>query len=313
MNNPEFSVIIESYNLSEGGAKGIFIEVLDKIVSIVADSGNGELIVIDVDNSINLAQLLQKHSMIVKCVSAHGMGYDSAKHRAVQEASGEFVIFLDGDCVPQSGWLDTMLQALRKKDFVACGGYTYYAGGYLSRLMSIMDFGFFYPVESRPLQCYASNNVGFQRGAYLETPVVTENLRCGCFRHAQTLLDRGTPVQLVPEAKVLHEEQSVITERTRQGYDAVVSAWNNPNLAEALWLRCGGILSVFPLYAMNIFLDWKRATLGRGSVGFSKPEYILSLFLFPMFRLLDSVGMLYAIVRGAIPGGWEGMRLPWAK
>lgn len=302
----EFSIIIESYTLNEGGARGRFCTVLRKATAMIPEDGSAEILVMDVNESLELKKLLSEEFPQVRHIPAFGFHYDRAKELAAREASGKFLLYLDGDCIPQNNWHLKLLEALRSNKAVACGGYTRYGGGFLAKFMSIMDFGFFYPLVKRKLQCYASNNIGFLRETYLKVPMPKSFLRCCCFFHAQNLYRRGTPVYLVPDARVLHEEQPIVRERTRQGYDTVAAALADSKLPEAKWLRWGGIFSLPLFYAMNIFLDWKRVCTGRKDLGLSFWQFFLSLPLFPVFRLFDVAGMLRAFVYGPIEDGWGG-------
>jgi hypothetical protein len=226
----------------------------------------------------------------------------------VKAARGRFVLFLDGDCIPQADWRDRLLAPLRSGRAVACGGYTRYEGGFLSAMQSVMDFGFFYPRCERSLACYASNNCGFLRTVWLQVPVPEADLRSRCFYHAQRLLRRGTPVLLVPEARVLHEPQPLLRERSRQGYDTIIAAWEDSELPEARWLRLG-VLSLPLFLAMNVWNDWKRVWMGRKDLNMGRGRMLLALLLFPFFRSIDAMGMLRAFWRGPIEGGWGGIAL----
>ena len=310
MNDCEFSVILESFTSAEGGDRDRFRKSLRTILGMLPD--NAEVLVTDVYQSAELVTLLANEFPSVRRVSVVGQGYDSAKTSAAMAARGQFVLFLDGDCVPEPGWHELLLAPLRSGEAVACGGYTRYEGGFLAAMMSVMDFGFFYPLTKRNLVCYASNNCGFVRTTYLDVPVPEANLRCRCFYHAQCLLRRGTPVLLIPEARVLHEAQPFLRERSRQGYDSIAAAWADPELPEARWLKIG-IFSLPLFYCMNVFNDWKRVCAGRKDLGLGSGQLLLALLLFPMFRLVDVLGMIRAFVGGSAKEGWGGFEFSSPK
>lgn len=56
-------------------------------------------------------------------VDAVGLGYDDAKMMAAREARGGYLLYLDGDCLPQPGWKEAFLGKLRA-GATAVGGYT---------------------------------------------------------------------------------------------------------------------------------------------------------------------------------------------
>jgi len=249
VSEPEYSIVVETFTFLEGGDTGRFFRALDAAVSIAAEDG-GEVLLIDVCGFADLHAALRERFPTVRVVHAVGMGYDHAKMKAAQAARGSFVLYLDGDCLPLPGWRDAMLAELRSGR-AAVGGYTRYDGGYRAALESVMDFGFLYPSKSRPLECYAFNNAGFNKESMLSIPAGSPFLRCACYKHAQDFKRHGVPIWMVPEAKVLHEQQPLVRERTRQGFDKVAAAWADPQVREARWLKFR-LPSVVSFYLMDV-------------------------------------------------------------
>ena len=303
MGEVEYSILIETFTLQEGGDAARFFRTLEAAVEMTAED-RGEVLLIDVCGFADLHAAVQERFPGVRMVDAVGLGYDEAKMMAASEARGCYLLYLDGDCLPQPGWKEAFLGKLRA-GATAVGGYTRYDGGYRGALESVMDFGFLYPCRERGLECYAFNNAGFLREAMLATPAGSPYLRCACYQHAQALKRHGTPVQMVPEARVLHEQQPLIRERTRQGFDKVAAAWADPNVREARWLK-GRFLVVFLFYGMDLLLDWRRLAQARKPLGLSYAAWLSMFPLFPFFRLIDLWGMLRALLGGPVDGGWGG-------
>lgn len=301
----EFSVIVETYNLKEDSDWDRFRASLGAAIAMIPEDRSAEVLVADAYGSLELEKMLAEEFPQVLRVAATGLSYDRAKAMAAQAASGHYVLFLDGDCIPDPNWHHRLLEVLRSGEAVACGGYTRYEGGFLAAIMSVMDFGFLYPRVARELKCYASNSCGFLRETLEEVPVPEADMRCCCYYHAQLLLRRGTPVQLVPEVQVLHDLPPILRERSRRGYDTIAACWADAELSEARWLRLG-ILSLPLFYAMNVLLDWKRVWIGRKDLELSPWQVLFSSPLFPLFRLLDAAGMVRAFTRGPTKGGWGG-------
>lgn len=304
MGDMEYTIILESFTIDEGGDFSRFRKVITAAVSFVQEDKRGEILVVDSCRLPELAVILAEFPE-ARIVDAVGMGYDGGKMKAAREASGRYILFLDGDCVPDLHWKSVFLEALRKGEAVAFGGYTRYEGGFLAAVHSVMDFGFLYPCVTRPLQCYAFNNCAFLREALLALPAGGRKLRCACYHHAQQFLRNGTPVMMVPTAEVLHERQPVVRERTRQGYDVVAACWEDPDLPAARWLRFR-ILSVPFYYVMSVWLDWRRAWTARTALKQTWLTWWLAFFLFPVLRLMDVAGMVQAFVHGQREGGWGG-------
>lgn len=303
--SPEFSIIIEAYTLNEGGAKERFARSVNNALSIVEEEGDGEVLVLDVTETTELEKFLSDNFSGIQRVSLAGFHYDRAKELAAKEAKGKFLLYLDGDCIPQPNWHQGLLEELRKGEALACGGYTRYEGGWFQSLLSVQDFGFFYPVEERVLQCYAFNNFGILTKLQQDLPPPETEMRCACFYHAQCLIRNQTPVRMVPKARVLHEPQPVVRERTRQGYDAIAACWADPQLRESKWLKAG-VFSIPLFYAMKVVLDWQRVSRGRRDLELGVLQYLAALPVLPALRLLDVAGMMRAFLRGPESDGWGG-------
>jgi Glycosyl transferase family 2 len=295
----EVSLVVETYTHGEGSALRRTATALSAAAEMVELHGAGELLVADSSGDPELAELLAARFPQARRIDALGLGYDEAKTKAAAEARGGFVLFLDGDCIPEPGWLEQHLDALRA-DAAATGGFTRYDGGFLGALDSVLDFGFLLPVEPRALGCYAFNNSGFRRDVLRATPIPGGPMRCHCYAHAQLLRRVGTPVQLVPGARARHERQPFLRERFRQGFDLVASCWTDPALPEARLLRLGVVAA--PLfYARAILHDWRRLRVGRRDLDLAPWQAAAGAVLLPLFRLVDLAGILRALA----PGGRE--------
>ncbi len=299
---PAFSIVVETLTRAEGGDRSRFRHVLGTAARLAAAEPGGEVLVPLVLDAPGLQAEIASAAPQARILDARGLGYDEAKMLAARQARGPYVAFLDGDCVPEPGWLEALLGPLQRGEAVATGGYPRYERGVLSALQSVQDFGVHEPPAARPLQCYASNNCAFLREALLREPVPTGPLRCRCFLHAQRLIRRGTPVVLVPEAQVLHEPQPFVRERSRQGYDRVAACWADPDLWEARLLRFG-LLALPLFYALAVALDVRRLAHASRLASWRR---MVGVPLAAVLRLADAGGMLRALRRGPAAAGWDG-------
>lgn len=172
----------------------------------------------------------------------------------------------------------------------------------------MLDFGFLLPAVPRELGCYAFNNVGFQRELFLETPPPEGPMRCRCYSHARLLERQGTPVQMVPAARVRHERQPLFRERYRQGYDAVAACWTDPSLPQTSLLRLG-VFAAPRFYRQAVSHDWRRIRAAGSDLGLTGWRARSAAALVPVLRLIDLAGM----VRALAPGGREsrvGLSVP---
>ena len=297
-NEREVSVIVESYTHGEGAGLGRVTQALRAATAMVDEHGAGEVVVADSTADPALAELLAREFPDVRRVDAVGLGYDEAKVLAAEQASGTYVLYLDGDCIPSEGWLEHHLAALRSGRG-ATGGFTRYDGGFLGAIGSVLDFGFLLPVEPRVLDCYAFNNSGFRREVMLDAPPPTGPMRCRCYAHAQLLRRRGFPVCMVPEARVRHERQPFFRERYRQGFDMVAARWVDPRLPGAGLLKLGPLAA--PIFYGHVVRDWQRLVKSRRDLELTWWQIGPAFVLDALSRLVDLAG----IVRALGPGGRE--------
>jgi hypothetical protein len=292
----EVSVVVESYTHGEGSDLDRVTQSLRAATRMVDEHGAGEVLVADSSADPALAELLEREFSSARHVDAAGLSYDEAKLLAAQQARGTYVLYLDGDCIPSEGWLEHHLAALRSGR-AATGGFTRYDGGFLGAIGSVLDFGFLLPVEERVLDCYAFNNSGFRREVMLEAPPPEGQMRCRCHAHAQRLQRRGSPVWMVPEARVRHERQPFFRERYRQGFDMVAARWVDPALPGAGLVKLGPLAA--PIFYGHVVRDCQRLWSSRRDLGLSRWQVVPAAALAALSRLVDLAG----IVRALLPGG----------
>lgn len=233
---PKISLVTEAFNLAEGQSEASFVRALQTVETIAAQQGNVEVIAVDPTPDNRAASIMANHYPHVRCLHLPGKTYDGQKNAAARAAQGEFLVFLDGDCVPQRNtWLADLLAPFNDPEIHAVGGLTLYEGeDVTAKAMSVLDWGFlFTPDKNKRLGCYAFNNVAFRTGSYLALPTPDESvLRCYCYKHAQLLQRAGRGVLAEHRAFALHELPDVTKERLRRGYDYLAALWADPVLEE---------------------------------------------------------------------------------
>lgn len=117
----EASVIVPTYNRVEALRR-----CLDAIAAQSADRRRYEVIVVDNDSCDNTSEMVAAFAashpeLIVKYFVEPKQGVSHARNRAVMEARGEILCFLDDDSPPSCVWLDVLLSAF-EDDTVGCAG-----------------------------------------------------------------------------------------------------------------------------------------------------------------------------------------------
>jgi glycosyltransferase involved in cell wall biosynthesis len=291
---PEVSIIVESYNVAEGSSPARLTMSLRAALRTAAVC-DAEVLLADSSGDPEVPAILVDDLSAVRWVDATGHPYDEAKGLAASQARGDYILFLDGDVIPDhEDWATAHVSVLRSRA-VATTGFTHYEGGYLQELCTVMDFGFLLPVEDRDARCYASNNAGFRADVLQECPIPEGPLRCHCYEHADLLRRRGTPARLVPAATVAHEKQPFWDERFRRGFDQVGVCWTNKSLPESRLLKLGPLAAPI-FYARDVLFDWRRILRSRRDVGWGPLKAAAALVLMPVLRLPDLVGIVRALV-----------------
>jgi glycosyltransferase involved in cell wall biosynthesis len=94
----------------------------------VAEASRNDAEVVAVDNASTdatptvLASIATQAGGRVRVVREDEVGLSAARNRALAEARGEVVVYLDDDAVPRPGWLDALLAPYAAPDTVCVGG-----------------------------------------------------------------------------------------------------------------------------------------------------------------------------------------------
>jgi hypothetical protein len=301
ISKPECSLIVETFNYLEGTPLSSMRNALRAATACAIDDQN-EVILADVSGDAEISRMLATEFPAARYLDAVGLGYDEAKALAAEQARGRYVVYLDCDCLPRSGWFERIIAPLRSGEAKAVAGLPWYGDGYPAKLQWLMDFGFLLPRRNRQLGCYPSNNSAFIRDLLLRVPEPEGPLRCHCYAHAQKLAREGAPVMLVANAEVTHERPPLLRERLRQGYDMIAACWVDPQLPEARWLRYGVLAT--PLYY------WRRLRLDRQALQHYREielGVIGTVAAYPLIaiaRLIDAVGIAGALMLGPAARRW---------
>jgi hypothetical protein len=300
MSGADVAVIVESFNETEHSSVDRLAGALDAAQRAAREHGSARVVLADGGNAPAVARLIAERFPDVDRVPAEVYDYDHAKRSAATAADAKIVVYLDGDCRPHEGWLPALLEPIESGRAIAAAGFTTYEGGWLARVLSVMDFGFLLPREDRPLGCYSSNNAAFATEALVETPAPDGDMRCRCFAHAQLFERKGTPIHMAPDAAVQHEEVPFFKERMRRGWDLVTAARIDPDVPEARWLPLGVRAAPrFMLY--NLRWDVRRVLRSGGDMGLGPLGRLAAIPVMGAIRMLDLVGIVAALRGKPVP------------
>lgn len=104
----QLSILICTYNRASV-LKATLSSLKGQLVGLLE---NVEVIVVDNASTDKTVEVVQSFEAIQYCREKQ-LGLSNARNRALREARGEWVIFLDDDVIPRVGWLDAYLRFIR--------------------------------------------------------------------------------------------------------------------------------------------------------------------------------------------------------
>jgi glycosyltransferase involved in cell wall biosynthesis len=85
-----------------------------------------EIIVVDNRSTDHTAQvvngLCERHGPRVRYIFENRLGLSVARNRAIQEAKGEFILFLDDDALASSHWVQHIVDVFERDEAIGCVG-----------------------------------------------------------------------------------------------------------------------------------------------------------------------------------------------
>jgi GT2 family glycosyltransferase len=106
------SIVIPVYNRA-----ALTRRCLDALLASPPEEAEPEIVVVDDGSSDSTSQLLADYGDHVRVVRhERNVGFAAACNDGVEAASGEWLVFLNNDTIPQPGWLDALLRYAHGRD-----------------------------------------------------------------------------------------------------------------------------------------------------------------------------------------------------
>lgn len=223
---------------------------------------------------------------------------------AVREVDTEFVATIDGDSVPEPGWLQALLAAIREKPDagVVCGRTTYGDRGVLTRFLAVLQRAWLDAAPPGEQRYVTNNNAIFRREVLLHYPFTNEVGPFGTGLQGHRMRDAGWRIHFAPEARVVHTHDGLTFERAVRAHSGFVSIRTRQidnSLPRAWLIRLG--YAAIPLIVAARTLRGSALCLRFGQV-YGIPWYALPAAPLVAFavHLLEIPGMVRAF-RGRPP------------
>jgi len=152
---------------------------------------------------------LEEGPFEVAFVPAAGAEYYELKNAAARLATGEIVVFVDSDVIPEPGWLEDLLRPFADEQVGVVAGNSYIEPtGVYGKAFAL---GWFFPLRSnesvvRPVSRFYANNVAFRRQVLQRFPFpeLEGTSRGSCWRLSTILRENGVAIVESTGAKVAH-------------------------------------------------------------------------------------------------------------
>ncbi len=167
-----------------------------------------EIIVVD-DGSIDQTRTIAESYSLVTVLPQKNKGPANARNNGAQKATGEIIIFLDSDCVPEKNWLEEMLRPFMDEKVVGV------QGAYKSRQVSLVaqfdqaDIEYRYERMKRAtkLDWIGSYSAAYRRKIFLNEHGFDETFPKASGEDAELsyrLAEKGLTLVFAPNAVVYH-------------------------------------------------------------------------------------------------------------
>ena len=232
MNIPSFSIVIETANLSLADLGGLR-DTLESLAAQTLSLSNAREVLIadsgDVPTDV-LQETLRRFPWARAMRLPEGTGYEELKMAGAAAATGDVVVFADGDCYYDRTWLESLLAPFSDASVTVVGGETGIdsSGAYGLAVSLASSF----PARAPSNGLYISdryhlNNVAFRREVLEKVPIPA---RRPCYRmsglHAARLLSGGHTILRQPAARAVHASPNGLTHFfwrfLLMGFDGVV-------------------------------------------------------------------------------------------
>ena len=216
MSLPTFSVAIETANLSVADLDGLRVTLEALAAQTVPMTRAKEVLLTDSGDvpAEVLEELLREFPWVRALRLPRGTGYEELKMAAVDAATGDVIVYADGDCYYDPVWLEALLEPFADPSVSIVAGETNIDSSGPYGLAMAIAFSFSASTSSGLYRSdrYHFNNVAFRRSRLQSIPVPT---RRPCYRmvglHAATLQSAGHVIWREPRARVRHASPNGLT------------------------------------------------------------------------------------------------------
>lgn len=201
------SVIIRTYNRAH-----LLKRALHSLARQTLSNEQFEVVVVDdgsKDSTRDLCDTMRRKRPNLRYISSDtNNGLGSATNIGVRAARGDYLLFIDDDCIAKEDWVERLSASLNQKQIVT-GAVASPVLNYIKLCHNIAEFHPFMPGrKARPVEFIVGANMGFRRSVLKRLSGTQEGRRCA--EDMELILRarlQGYRIYFVPDAVVTHDHE----------------------------------------------------------------------------------------------------------
>jgi rhamnosyltransferase len=226
------SVVIPTLNA------GAYLEAL--LIRLEEQTVSCDILIVDSSSTDDSLLIAKSHSVRTISIRSRDFNHGATRNLAVRESSGEVIVFLTQDALPEDGrCIESLVRPLEDPEIAACygrqvprdnaypterfaRGFNYPETALLKSKDSLSELGiktFFFSNA-----CSAIRRREFEKaGGFPEDVMMFEDML-----FAARLLEKGYKILYTPEARVIHSHNLSLGQQFKRYFDAGASFKNHP-------------------------------------------------------------------------------------